>query len=68
MGGMFTMVKVREGLAPDARAVAGWYEHPEGTVAREWTGDAVGAVRQGGPAADNDTLQVRKPGGAHEHH
>jgi FtsP/CotA-like multicopper oxidase with cupredoxin domain len=68
MGGMFTTVKVREGLAPDARAVAGWYEHPEGTVAREWTGDAVGEVRQGGPSADNDTLQVRKPGGAHEHH
>ncbi len=62
MGGMFTTVKVREGLAPDVREVSGWYDHPEGTVAHEWTGGEVGAVRQEGPPADASTMQVRKPG------
>ena len=31
MGGMFTIVKVREGLADYEDP--GWYEHPDGTVA-----------------------------------
>jgi hypothetical protein len=31
MGGMFTIVKVRQKLT--AANVAGWYEHPVGTVA-----------------------------------
>jgi FtsP/CotA-like multicopper oxidase with cupredoxin domain len=35
MGGMFTVVKVRDGLARDDYADPGWYEHPPGTVARE---------------------------------
>jgi len=68
MGGMFTTVKVRAGLAPDVREVPGWYEHPAGTVAREWTGEPVAEVRQPGPEADAGTLQVRKPGGGHENH
>jgi hypothetical protein len=38
MGGMFTLVKIREGLAPDDYRDPGPYKHPEGTVAREWTG------------------------------
>jgi hypothetical protein len=33
MGGMFTVVKVRAGL--DNYADPGWYQHPEGTVARK---------------------------------
>jgi manganese oxidase len=33
MGGMFTIVKVRRHLSGDP----GWYEHPDGTVAREAT-------------------------------
>jgi hypothetical protein len=32
VGGMFTIVKVRED--PDAEDGSGWYEHPPGTVAR----------------------------------
>ena len=40
MGGMFTVVKVREGLARNDFRDPGWYRHPEGTVAREWTGPA----------------------------
>lgn len=33
MGGMFTVVKVREGLAPGDYKDPGWYDHPPGTVA-----------------------------------
>ncbi len=33
MGGMFTVVKVRRGLAPGDHADPGWYGHPKGTVA-----------------------------------
>jgi hypothetical protein len=32
MGGMFTVVKVREGLAPGDYRDPGWYRHPPGTV------------------------------------
>ena len=35
MGGMFTVVKVREGLARDDYKDPGWYQHPQGTVAYE---------------------------------
>jgi FtsP/CotA-like multicopper oxidase with cupredoxin domain len=49
MGGMFTMIKVREGLARGDFRDPGWYRHPAGTVAREWTGAAPEAVRA--PAA-----------------
>jgi FtsP/CotA-like multicopper oxidase with cupredoxin domain len=33
MGGMFTVFKVRDGI--DSYADPGWYDHPEGTVARK---------------------------------
>jgi FtsP/CotA-like multicopper oxidase with cupredoxin domain len=33
MGGMFTVIKVRERLARDDYRDPGWYEHPPGTVA-----------------------------------
>ena len=36
MGGMFTVIKVREGLT--SYADPGWYDHPEGTVARKVKG------------------------------
>jgi FtsP/CotA-like multicopper oxidase with cupredoxin domain len=35
MGGMFTVVKVREGLARDDYKDPGWYKHPAGTVSYE---------------------------------
>ena len=38
MGGMFSIVKVREGIAPDDYSDPGWYENPPGTEAYEWTG------------------------------
>jgi FtsP/CotA-like multicopper oxidase with cupredoxin domain len=36
MGGMFTVLKVREGIT--SYADPGWYKHPEGTVARKVSG------------------------------
>lgn len=39
MGGMFTVVKVREGLAKGDYSDPGEYAHPPGTVAYEWTGE-----------------------------
>ena len=35
MGGMFTTVKVREGLAANDYKDPGWYKHPQGSVAHE---------------------------------
>jgi manganese oxidase len=40
MGGMFTVVKVREALAPGDFRDPGAYEHPPGSVAYEFNGDA----------------------------
>ena len=37
MGGMFTIVKVREGI--ESYADPGWYRHPEGSVAVEATAE-----------------------------
>jgi manganese oxidase len=38
MGGMFSVVKVREGLASGDYKDPGWFRNPPGTVAREYTG------------------------------
>ena len=38
MGGMFTVFKIREGLGRADYKDPGWYKHPQGTVAYEWTG------------------------------
>ncbi|MCA0424579.1 MAG: copper oxidase, partial [Proteobacteria bacterium] len=38
MGGMFSVVKVREGLAKNDYKDPGWFKHPEGTVAFEYKG------------------------------
>lgn len=39
MGGMFSVVKVREGISAGDYTDPGWYENPPGTVAYEWTGE-----------------------------
>jgi hypothetical protein len=38
MDGMFTVVKVREGLGHSDYGDPGWYAHPQGTFAYEYTG------------------------------
>jgi hypothetical protein len=69
MGGMFTVLKVREGLARGDYKDPGWYKHPPGTVAREWTGELPEAPRaQAAVKAPGDVmLDARKPG-AHTGH
>ena len=70
MGGMFTVVKIREGLARGDYKDPGWYKHPQGTVAYEWTGTAPVANRAAPqprvPSAEAQ-LRARKPTGSHKH-
>lgn len=60
-------MKVREGLARDDYNDPGWYKHPQGTVAREWSGPAPVATRANSEprrAADREReLRARKPSG-----
>lgn len=63
MGGMFSVVKVREGIASDDYADPGDYEHPEGTVAYEWTGELPDAASAPGPATQTPV----KPAGTNGH-
>ncbi|WP_184237782.1 multicopper oxidase family protein [Massilia timonae] len=74
MGGMFTVLKVREGLQRGDYRDPGWYSHPAGSVAREWTGDvpAPTSAPAATPAAPaGPALNARKPGpkdhGGHHH-
>jgi manganese oxidase len=63
MGGMFTVVKVRDGLARHDYKDPGWYKHPAGTVAYEWKGEVPRAERKpAAPSADRE-LTARKPSG-----
>ncbi len=41
MGGMFTVMKVRRDLPRNSYADPGWYKHPKGTVAYEYTGTGI---------------------------
>ncbi|HKU72019.1 MAG TPA: copper oxidase, partial [Burkholderiales bacterium] len=61
MGGMFTVVKVRDGLARNDYADPGWFKHPAGTVAREWNEAAPAATRAAAPAPAAGELRARKP-------
>jgi hypothetical protein len=77
MGGMFTVVKVREGQKSGDYADPGWYDQPQGTRAYEWTGALPEAVRStspgrsamppAAPAAEIE-MKARKPGGHGGHH
>ena len=67
MGGMFTVVKVREGLARNDYKDPGWYKHPPSTVAYEYTGALPIAEKQPAAKETGRTLRARKPG-AHSHH
>ena len=67
MGGMFSTVKVRAGLARNDYRDPGPYRHPAGTVAWEWAGEPPEATR---PPVSQDqaksepppvTLEVQKP-------
>jgi hypothetical protein len=51
MGGMFTVLKVREDLR--GHDDPGWYAHPGGTVAGPAAGASTGPAAGSGPAADH---------------
>src|SRR5262249_10332750 len=70
MGGMFSILKVREGLGAKDYKAPGWFKHPPGSVAYEVKGaSGAEAPRQG--AAEGSTpavkLKVIKPGAAPGH-
>jgi hypothetical protein len=78
MGGMFSVVKVRKGQKPGDYSDPGWFQHPPGTVAYEWTGalpDPSRAKAQGTgsmqpmarPPSDTE-VTVRKPASGHSSH
>jgi FtsP/CotA-like multicopper oxidase with cupredoxin domain len=75
MGGMFSVVKVRDGQRPGDFADPGWYAHPPGTVARAVDADAGAAPRApdpvSAPASAERTLDAVRPGpgrsGGHHH-
>jgi hypothetical protein len=65
MGGMFTTVKVRRGLARDDYKDPDWYQQPPGTQAYEWTGELppphrAAASRPAAAGGDATILNVRK--------
>lgn len=73
MGGMFSVLKVRKNQKPGDYKDPGWYQHPAGEVAYEWTGSLPNPARfaaEGGksmplrnkPAKDIE-VQIRKPQG-----
>ena len=68
MGGMFTTLKVRAGLAPGDYRDPGWYRQPAGTSAYLWEGETPDAARGATPATDDSStaLIVRKPQ-SHQH-
>jgi FtsP/CotA-like multicopper oxidase with cupredoxin domain len=75
MGGMFTVLKVRREQKPGDYSDPGWYPHPPGTQAGEWTGslpEAPSNSSAGGqsmPARPKEPmdLKTRKPKG-HDGH
>ena len=67
MGGMFSILKVRRDQKPGDYQDPGWFAHPKGTVAHEWTGAPLAEpVRAPAPAGEA-AVKARKPSG-HGHH
>jgi hypothetical protein len=64
MGGMFSVVKVRDNVRPGDYKDPGNYRHPPGTVAYEYRGVVPAPVRAKGEGSASAELQVRRPNGA----
>jgi hypothetical protein len=78
MGGMFSVLKVRADQPRGDYRDPGWYPHPPGTQAYEWTGalaeparspaDGGGAMPPAAKPAREVEVQARKPTGGHGGH
>jgi FtsP/CotA-like multicopper oxidase with cupredoxin domain len=77
MGGMFTVLKVRKDQRPGDYKDPGWYKHPAGTVAYEWTGAVPAPARTTSPGGQLSEpvnkpqgveMKARKPSGGHSGH
>ncbi|HQC98051.1 MAG TPA: copper oxidase, partial [Aquabacterium sp.] len=81
MGGMFSVLKVRADQKPGDYSDPGWYKHPPGTVAYEFTGSLPDPARfkadaSPGPGAmppmakpsKEIEVRVRKPASGHSGH
>ena len=71
MIGMFTVLKVREGIT--SYEDPGWYQHPPGTVAYEVEGPALpparaGAARNNAPATAPKVVKPTNRNGGHDRH
>ncbi|WP_024539507.1 multicopper oxidase family protein [Comamonas badia] len=65
MGGMFSVVKVRDDQRPGDYTDPGPYRHPAGTLASEYTAELPEAPQAGAPRTSTAPLQVRKPHDGH---
>jgi len=61
MGGMFTTVKIREGLKPGDYGDPGPYQHPPGTVAYEFKGEPPPPTQQKTDAPSSAPARAVKP-------
>jgi hypothetical protein len=72
MGGMFTVMKVREDLAPADYRDPGWYKHPPGTVAHVVDAGSAGTPMRQPKAGESPGAEMPgmdMPGmGGHQHH
>jgi hypothetical protein len=75
MGGMFSVLKVRRNQKPGDYSNPGWYKHPPGTVAYEYTGtlptparfqsEGSGSMQAVARPARDIEVKARKPGRGH---
>jgi manganese oxidase len=75
MGGMFTVMKVRDDLAPGDYRDPGWYKHPQGSVARDIEVAAAGKPQRQRGSSEAPITDQQMPGmqmpmqpGEHKHH